>query len=272
MRGWRVAVALLVLCGVPAPAANASGFTFHGRPIDPRCVAALVPMEAGAPQPVELARCTKSGKVTHVDSSFEVEEPDPAAVMGTPFDSYEILGRDGARFAIATLSSGGGTGRFTDLMIVRKSGARLVAEKILLRGTDRCNGGLWDAKLDGSLLIWSENLTPSDLIEFGGIKSLTAYKDLEASASSCVATRNMAYDMKSGDAHMVSITLQPGYGQGNSNGRIEDREGWTEQYAHQHCFNTFYNGYVFDGRTELDPAQLKAFADGFASACLVKKP
>lgn len=240
-------------------------FVYRNKPIDPRCVTGFVSGDE-SPNSIALASCTKPGAVKRDKDWFTVEEPD-AGAMSTPYDSYSVLGRDGARFALAAEWSGGGTGDFDSLLILRREGDRLVAEPGPQAGGDRCNGGISGAKVQGSTLAWSENLTPYDLVVQGGIKSLTAYTDLEASASSCVGTRNLEYDPDKKTTRLVSVTLEAGAAMGEG-GKIADRPGWTEQYTYQHCFNDYYNGYVARGKTLLSPAETAAFAKGFAGTCL----
>ncbi len=262
----------------PAPwntNAPEKAFIYLGKPIDPRCVTKLTSGDGGKPQPVDLAACTRTmrgkSKVTRDDRAFETEEPVEGGIGQTEFDSYEVLSQSGSRFVISTEWSGGGTGRFTDLMVVRKTGSALSVEKFLSQGGDRCNGGLDGVDMRGGTLRWSVNITPYDLVGLGGLKSLKAYEDLETSATSCVATQSFEYDLDTGAVRFSSVTLQPNYGAGDKAGLLKDQAGWTERYTYQHCFNLFYNGYVSRGHIKLSPSETKAFANGFVRACL-KKP
>ncbi len=233
---------------------------YRGKPVDPRCVTALAPAEGGA-GPVVLARCTRPGRMTRNGASVSVQTPDPGAILRQPYDSYEVLGRSGERFVVAAQWNGGGTGRFDNLMIVRREGNRLTLEKSLLKGGDRCNGGLSNVSVRDGVLRWSENNTPYDLVARGGIRKL-ADKDLESSANSCVATRNMAYHLDGGTTRLMSVSLLSG---------IADRAGWTERYTYQHCFNAYYNGYIARGRAKLADADIAQFAKGFSETCLPRR-
>jgi hypothetical protein len=263
-------LAFVLLCG----AASATGwttdapekaFTYRGKPIDPRCVMAMLGPEEKSGN-AALGTCTKPGTITRNRNSFSVDEP-PEGAGGMPSDSYEVLGRNGGYFALATDWSGGGTGDFTGLVILRRTGDKLVLERDLLRGGDRCNGGLSNPRLVGNVLHWSEYNTPADVVALGGVE-VEAYKDLEASAASCVATRDWVYDLGTGKRRLASLTLFPSAGNDSPSGKLVDQQNWTEQYIFQHCFNAYYNAYIGRRQTTLSPEQVKAFAQGFARTCM----
>jgi hypothetical protein len=251
------------------------GFTYRGKPIDPRCVTVMFAMEEGSPNAVDLTSCTKPGHVTRDGHSIEIVEPDPEAVMSTPFDSYEVLARNGSRFVVSTFSSGGGSGRFSILLLLHRTADKLIVDKSFPEGSgDRCNGGFAGATVSGNRLQWSVNITPSDMIRIGGITLPDGSWTLESGAQSCVATADSEYDFDTGKTRLVSETLTLSYFGGTSeavSGLLSDQGGWTERYAYQHCFNLYYNDYVSRGHKELSPADIKTFAQGFARTCL-KKP
>ncbi|HWD25550.1 MAG TPA: hypothetical protein VG387_00185 [Rhizomicrobium sp.] len=234
------------------------GFTFHGKPISPACVTAAVPVESGAKPPVVLAKCQTRAKPRVEDGTFTTDGPDGGP--GPAYDSYKVLAAAGPHYAVEADWSGGGTGRFTNLVLLRRAGGTLVLEKTLAGG-DRCNGGIEDSAVDGATLTWSQNITPYDLVDLGGVKTLAAYKDLEASASSCVAAVDHTYHLGTGreDAPAVSFT----------DTHLDDQPGWTGDYKYQHCFNAYYGAYAAKhGGDALSPADVKAFAAGFLKTCV----
>lgn len=282
MRGIGSALLLAVIySGSVSAAGNSHGlageyaFDFNGKPIDPRCVARLVSIENGGLQIVDLSDCAKQmrGKSAVKQRGRSLEAEDAVPGSGGQFESasYEILGENAGRFIASTEWSGGGTGRFTNLLIVRKESGKIIAEKSLSVGGDRCNGGLADNRMSGAMVHWSVYLTPFDLIDLGGIKSLAAYKDLEASAASCAATQNWEYDFDTDKTRFVSVMLEPSAAMGSKSGLIQDQSGWTENYTYQHCFNGIYDGFITRRRTDLSPSELIQFAQDFARVCLTKK-
>jgi hypothetical protein len=180
------------------------------------------------------------------------------------------LANSGAHFVLTTEWSGGGSGRFSDLTILRKVGDSLSMEKSLAGG-DRCNGGLFDAHVANGVLHWSENITSTDMITKSGVALAGSAWPLEYGAQSCVGTLDWESDLKSGGVRLVSETLTLAYFGGTreaSTGLIEDQPGWTEQYNAQHCFNQYYNSYVSRKMTHLSVAGMKTFATGFAQLCM----
>jgi len=243
-------------------------FVYRGKPIDPRCVTLLDDWKR--PAHVPLTSCTKPGTVARDGATFTVEEPDVRSIS-TPFDSYEVLARNGTQFVVSTLWSGGGSGRSSALIFLKMHDAMLSAEREMLSGGDRCNGGLFDSHVKNGVLYWSENITPLDMIAKGGVALTWNSNALEFGAQSCVGTLDWEYDLQTGNKRLVSETLTLGYFGGTreaSTGLKEDQPRWTERYKAQHCFNIYYNGYVSRGKTVLSVSDMKAFAAGFAQKCL----
>ena len=276
MSATRAALVLLLSCqtasaGTWVTQSPESAFTYRGKPVDPRCVGALMPMERGLPKSADLSRCTGPGKATRDGNDFWIEEPDPDAIMGTPFDSYEVLARNGSRFIVSMLSSGGGSGRFSSIVLVRREGDTLNAERFFTEIGDRCNGGIAGAHVSGNRLFWSVNVTPYDVLQASGAGLASGASGLEYGAQSCVATLDSEYNLVTGKMRLVSETLTLSYFGGTEESRsglLSDQEGWTEQFKHQHCFNTYYNSYVSKGHTRLSPTEMKAFGQGLVLACL----
>jgi hypothetical protein len=277
MAGLRAGVVLALIFGTSvadaAPGAwltNApeSSFTFEGKPIDPRCVANLV--EGEGVKSVNLAACSKemNGKSKAVRRGRSLEAEDTTDGQ-TESASYEILAQKGARFVVDIEWSGGGSGQFSELGILQVGNTTLAGERFLMNGGDRCNGGLSEANVRNGIAHWSVNITPYDLVYLGGVQTLEAYKDLEASASSCAGTQNFDYDLDQGMTRFVSVSLEPGATVGDTSGLLHDQESWTEHYTYQHCFNAFYNNYKAAKRTELSPLQTAAFAKDFSRTCKV---
>jgi hypothetical protein len=213
---------------------------------------------------IDLNACAKTPdgrmKVARDGNSFTSDSADRG------YSSYEILNRAGDRYVLELAWSGGGTGVFQSLLVVRKSGATVTLIKHIAGG-DRCNGGLSDIQIVGNKVRYASNLTPYDMAELGGPSKLKAYEDLSASAGSCVATEEREYDLATGQNARVSVTLTGGDRVSKSL-LLEDQAGWTEKYKYDHCFNNFYNSYVRRKQLVLKAAAVGGFSEGFKAACV----
>lgn len=116
-------------------AVAAGSFVFGERPIHPFCVL-FEQEELSRHRPIPLATCA--------DSTVPVVQRDGwmwATNSDTPvYSGYRVLARKNDRFLLALESSGGGTGRFTDLSWVRLGPTSLADVNDVLGG-DRCGGG-----------------------------------------------------------------------------------------------------------------------------------
>jgi hypothetical protein len=249
-----VAISILIASVLAAGAATQkiapSLYRVDGKPVPSSCLAALADSPA-----INLAHCgDPSMKPKSLPTGF-VGYDDP---QGGYF-YYKYLGLADGLDILFMQSSGGGTGQFTSLVGILRNGQTLVHKKDYAGG-DRCNGGVSNAALANGRLTFDQAVTPYDLIVLGdpGVK-LQAYKDLEASASSCIADSHMT----NGSEHWTGVTL--------TERGLKDEQGWTEQYRYQSCFNTLYRETVAQGRAELDRNGVKAFAMNFIKRCVRPK-
>lgn len=172
---------------------------------------------------------------------------------------YRYLGQADGLDILFLQSSGGGSGHFTSLVGITRNGQTLTPKRYYAGG-DRCNGGLSNASVAKGHLTFDQAVTPYDLVALGdpGTK-FEAYKDLEASASSCVAESHMT----NGSEHWTGVTL--------TEQNLTDDQGWTNQYRYQACFNALYRETVAQGHTELNRDGVKAFAAAFSKRCVRPK-
>lgn len=250
-------------------------FLFQGKPVDPRCVTALMDPHMNDAGPVHLADCTKPGRIAREGRKFTVVKLRDGNWLRA--DSYEVLAGDGGRFALlAELAMRGDfNSGHNFLAVVRMQDGALSAETFNFRTVIEslarpdqprqgdCESGMTNARVEGHVLRWAEATTPYEVLYFGGLKSLDSEKDLDPNEAACAAKRNMEYDLDKSATREASLTFE---------GPLKDRKGWTERFAHQHCFNAYFNDVLSEGHAELDPAATRAFVDGFARVCLKKVP
>lgn len=119
--------------------------------------------------------------------------------------------------------------------------------------------------MDGNDFHYSRNLTPIDIIRLAtAVKiDITAYEDLEASATSCFGLAHYKYNLADDKIEFMSVSLAE---------EKEDEKEWTDRYRAQSCFNKIYNSYVKAKKTELSLTDLNEFAKKFKDECLKKDP
>jgi hypothetical protein len=254
-----LAVSLLIACSAKMPKARGA-FSFQDKPIHPRCISELLHSDSGR----------LSLKDFHTSYGFQEWKDDPSYLIAEypeqefegrrPYFAYKAIGQFNDIFILATEEWGGGSGRFTNILVVDKSGDELRLVKALGEG-DRCNGGLVDLELKGSDLFYSLNITPVDIINLAADEKLglVAYEDLEASAMSCFASANRKYNLIDHNDELLSVTFQ---------GKQNDQKDWTERFTYQSCFNKVFNGYIDAGKINLDRAGLNEFVREFKKECL----
>ena len=52
---------------------------------------------------------------------------------------------------------------------------------------------------------------------------------------------------------------------------LTDQQGWTERSRYQACFDKLYRTTYSSGRSEMDKADVTAFAHAFAERCVEKR-
>jgi hypothetical protein len=244
------AVVPLTAGGALAAPASAP-YAINGRPVPFACLDALLDGEPNQKPPVYFDACDDPAVKPIPSANWPGMIGRDDETYGGYF-YYRVLGRLNGLDLIFTEYSGGGTGRFTSVLAVIHDGATLKVAK-RFAGGDRCNGGLSGPRIVGGKLTYGQNATSFDLIKAGGqAEGLAAYKDLEAGAMNCVAVLNYSGDTLTG----VTLTAPD----------QQDREGWTEDYPMQSCFNRAYRAQYAKGRP-LSPSGLAAFARGFRKTC-----
>jgi hypothetical protein len=243
--------AMVAICGLAAAAQAAtvtpSLYRVDGKPVPASCLEAV----ANGDKAIDLTHCGNPKlrpKIQGDTIGYDIPE-------GGYF-YYRYLGQADGLAVLYMESSGGGSGQFTMLSGVRQDG-HLVRKVRDYGAGDRCNGGLSEAAVSNGRLTFDQALTPYDLIALANPKTkLDAYKDLEASATSCVAVSHMVGD----DKHWTGVTL--------TEDALTDEQGWTSQYRYQSCFNKLYTSWVKQDRDDMDRGGVMAFANAFVSRCV----
>ena len=183
----------------------------------------------------------------------------PAGTLG-----YKQLGTlSGGGWVIAVADSGGGTGWFSSVMVLKKTADRLTVEQDIPFG-DRCNGGLDSAKLEaGGKLSVSVNITPYDLAvlslgpKSSGIPGVKAYDDLDASAAGCIGTSLYTISFATGASELTGARI----------GDLKDEES-ASGFRLEPCFNKVIRSVVKKLPGSVDLAGLKRLTEDFEKQCV----
>lgn len=253
---WPV-ILMLIASALAAGAATQkippSLYRIDGKPVPSSCLSGLASLEGA--RAVNLAHCG--------DPSLKPKSL-PTGVVGYDdpqggYFYYRYLGKADGFDVLYMEYSGGGSGQFTSLVGIVRNG-QILEPKRNYAGGDRCNGGLSDASIANGRLSFDQAITPFDLIALASPDTkLEAYKDLEASANSCIGFSHMT----NGEGHWTGVTLAEKI--------LNDDPSWTNQYRYQSCFNALYRDTVAQGHTELDRNAVVAFASNFTKRCVRPK-
>ena len=253
----------VVIMAILTPASQAAPqkvlpalYRVDGRPVPVSCLEALTgPEEESRKAPIDLRHCGDPDlkPKTQPDGTVGYDEP-----QGGYF-YYRYVGNSGGIDILSLQNSGGGSGHFTQLVGVTHDGhfVRWVKD---YAGGDRCNGGVSGEKISNGRLTFDQAITPYDLVELAQPKAkVEAYKDLDASASSCIGVSHMTGD----DKHWTGVSI--------TEKDLTDQQGWTEKFRYQGCFDKLYRATFSSGRSELDRAGVAAFAHAFTERCVQKR-
>jgi hypothetical protein len=231
-----------------------------GKPVDPYCMEHFFG-DSSRFEPVNLRDCGLDmilpNEAAHVDEQgsygYEYSYKESGEGLTRSYIFYRYIGQRHGLPVLLLNESGGGSGRFSALVAVQRDGDTLKLAEEIASG-DRCNGGV-EAKMEVETLQFTQNITPYDFVALAGDNphNLSAYDDLESSASSCFGQAHYA------EGKLVSISLT---------GSGEDLEGWTDRIPYQPCFNRLYREYVQQGKMTLSKDELKEFTHNFNTTCV----
>lgn len=266
-----MAALLCVLCAITivAHAAESSDkaekvekLLWNGKEISPVCFDQLLPTESKPLESVELDSCSHSKesdtqKTTHdPDGSVVIKYSENGSYTGST--SYRVVGPVHNGFLIEYNWDGGGTGRFSNVLVVDIQGKNMVLKETL-SGGDRCNGGASIIGIEENLPVTSVNITPADFphLAYGDDHGITAYEDLESSAVSCYG--KAVYK----DKTLSFVELS------NSSAPMNEDEEWVSKYKYQKCFNNLFKNQI-SKKSKLSPPEFKSFMDQFFTVCVKK--
>jgi hypothetical protein len=238
---------------VTGPAA-VDGFRFGDRPIHPLCVL-FSQEESSRHAPVPLATCADSTvPVEQRDGWMWAEKTDTHAYSG-----YRVLARKNDRFLLAIESSGGGTGRFTDLTWVRLGPTSLADVKDVLGG-DRCGGGQSGFRVEGRRVVFIADVTTADVLRLADVTvpdTVRSILDPPYLTFPCYGHVNYQYDLLAERLRVESLTLRP-------DTQPAAREIFRTHAGPQACFDKLAR----EVGEPLQPPEIAAFGRRFLNECV----
>ena len=165
---------------------------------------------------------------------------------------YKYLGDVGTDHAILLSESGGGSGFFTSLLLLKRDGERLVTSATPAGG-DRCNNGITAAAVNDGTLSYDVNLTPAALYALSGGDAAAdpAAGPLKDCAVCCYATAHYKGDALDTVTFNTDLpaALNP-----------DDEGTWG-------CFDNLVQQRFTANQTVIPASQLKDFGTALYNAC-----
>lgn len=228
---------IFVLCTASSALFAAEEFTYNNKPISTVCFSKMLGPE-------------KTQKVVSLASCAGVN-----ADTQTEHVRYAVIGRDGNKFFVVTHHNYGGSGDFSNAVWVEKTADSLKLLKTLAGG-DRCNNGVQAT----GIFQYNVQLTPVGLVNMGaGAPLKLGYRDLDDSASSCVAQAVYIFNPKTESVKLKEVKF---------NNKPLKMEQWVLDINYQYCFTRLYNSYLERGQISLNQTDLDRFKNQFEGICM----
>lgn len=214
----RLLLCLILMAGTitttPAHAAEHTlppEMLFEGKSIDPTCVYAAFSNKRDGGINLKSS-CDEIKRLQATDEGTAVTQSDlrvrPNNTFGYNYDLgngthgyffYQYIGKTTEGIVLQTSYGSGGSGSNSDLSVYAREGDTL--HKIRhIAGGDRCLGGVIEARIEGTQLLYSHNVTPLGLYQ-KYIPDADYPRDLPNGAINCAATIRM----KDNDTESVKL-------------------------------------------------------------------
>lgn len=242
-------------------------FFYQNQPIDPFCVSKLANIDQTKAEPVNIDECSKHKEVEFENINeqltknkffgFDYKEKLPTGYMAHGYNYYKYLGKIDNLHILYSIQNGGGSGEFTALFLARRTGNYIHLAKMIAYG-DRCNGGLSDVSVKDKKILYSQALTPFDLVSLSNKKSekLQAYEDLASCAVCCIAKG--IYEYSDDQSKLTSILINKDAG--NNNASVQGK--------FQPCFDQLIKEYKANSKDKLTLPELDEFVAKFNETCV----
>jgi hypothetical protein len=148
-----------------------AALTYRGAPLDPYCLA-----DFHEEPTVALAECTADPAIVRLKAEaplaadakgwigYAFKYADMADLPPRAWAAWRYLGEVDRGLVVETLFSGGGTGWFSAVHLVRREEGDRLRIVDTLAGGDRCNGGIEGAAVVAGRVVTASRMTPDDLM------------------------------------------------------------------------------------------------------------
>lgn len=268
MKKWLALMGCMLFMSHGKAFSDSQDFTYKGEPIEPNCIAKFFG-DSSSYDPIHLDRDPCQVKKHALDPH------PPKGLMGYAttdggYIYYEHLGtipledvkqylsknhlkdlKDPFYHLVYYQWSGGGTGHFTSIDVVEKSGNTL---KLIdsITGGDRCNGGISDVVFKDGILTYKKNVTPWALYTLIYGNSPVNFSDCAICCmgqvsyqGSSITSFTFAHD------GVEALPVEPGLPQG--------------------CYNQIIKLTLAEGKKTLTLKELKSFIQKIKEHCVDKK-
>lgn len=235
---------------------------YKGQPIDPMCF-------EGNEKKISLNQCgihfQQSLKMSGQNDNlikkgyygYDYQQTDNGNMQA--YSYYKVVGQYQHSFVIYRISSGGGSGVFTSINLVKRVNDTLLNDSFM--EGDRCNNGIDEPQLANNILAFSVNITPFDYLEIAKLNPhhLKAYDDLASCAACCLGVAHFQADLNNlKKVQFTSIDLGENIEEATSN----------TQGNYQQCFNKLIVNYMRQKKHTMDLKELRSFVNNFNNECI----
>jgi hypothetical protein len=251
--------------------------TMNGEPLQPLCIMQVIEDFGRFPEGVRVriptencengmrlepspAPSIQNNQFTFTQNFSYAEDTEDSFHMRPPFAEYRVMGPYDGGTAIEWIWSGGGTGVFSSILILKQTPDGGVDILRALYGGDRCNGGIQESTLtpDGTLET-QLSITPYDYLWLGKPKGFEVHSGVDlASCAACCAGTALYIDE---DFFGVNI-------EGLEESWVLQDTGGDYPQIQLACFKQLIQDRAAKGLTFLGPALLEAFQNEFDAKCL----